>query len=61
MMSLTPAAIMGIGNQVGSIMPGKTANLICFDEDIRISAAWCGGMLYTAPLSPGNEVNDESE
>ena len=53
MMSLTPAAIMGIGNQVGSIMPGKTANLICFDEDIRISAAMVRGTVVYGSFESG--------
>ena len=53
MMSLTPAAIMGIGNQVGSIMPGKTANLICFDEDIRISAAMVRGNVVYGSFESG--------
>ena len=53
MMSLTPAAIMGIGDQVGSIMPGKTANLICFDEDIRISAAMVRGNVVYGSFESG--------
>ena len=53
MMSLTPAAIMGIGDQVGSIMPGKTANLICFDEDIRISAVMVRGNVVYGSFESG--------
>lgn len=36
MMSLTPAQILGLGDRKGSIAPGKDADLICFDDDIRI-------------------------
>ena len=43
MMSLTPASIMGLDEQIGSIMPGKQANLICFDENINISGAMVHG------------------
>ena len=53
MMSLTPAAILGIGAQVGSIMPGKTANLICFDEDIRISAVMVRGNVVYVSFESG--------
>lgn len=43
MMSLTPSVIMGIDHQVGSIMPGKAANLICFDDNIHIAAVMVQG------------------
>lgn len=43
MMSLTPASVMGLDKQIGSIMPGKRADLICFDEKIRISGVMVQG------------------
>jgi len=36
MATLTPARIVGIDSQVGSIARGKRANLVLFDHDIRI-------------------------
>lgn len=43
MMSLTPASIMGIDDKTGSIMPGKQADLICFDDNIEISGVMVHG------------------
>ena len=43
MMTLTPASVMGVDAQVGSIMPGKTANLICFDPAIAVRGAMVRG------------------
>lgn len=37
MMSTTPARIIGLGNQKGSIACGKDADLVFFDDDINIS------------------------
>lgn len=53
MMTLTPAAVMGIDRQVGSIMPGKSANLICFDEDIRVSAVMVRGVMAEGAFGAG--------
>ncbi len=36
MASLTPARIVGVDSEVGSIARGKRANLLLFDDDIRI-------------------------
>ncbi len=43
MMCLTPARIMGQEGQIGSIMPGKRANLVCFDEDIQVEGVMVHG------------------
>ncbi len=45
MMTLTPAKIMGEEKRIGSIEPGKTANLICFDEGICIKGVMVHGKL----------------
>ncbi len=37
MASLTPANILGIGDTKGSLIKGKDADIVIFDEDIRIS------------------------
>lgn len=36
MMSLTPARMLGVSGRLGSIAPGKDADLLVFDDDIRI-------------------------
>jgi len=43
MMTLTPAKILGIDTAKGSLEAGKDADLICFDEDIRIQGVMIGG------------------
>lgn len=53
MMSLTPASIMGLADQVGSIMPGKTANLISFDEDIRVNGVMVQGSVAFGSFGAG--------
>jgi N-acetylglucosamine-6-phosphate deacetylase len=36
MASLTPARVLGLDDQVGSIQPGKYADLVIFDEDFNV-------------------------
>ena len=36
MLTATPATIMGISSQKGSLVPGKDADIILFDDDINI-------------------------
>ena len=43
MASLTPANILGIASSKGSLVKGKDADIVIFDEDIRISATIVGG------------------
>ncbi len=43
MLTLTPAQIMGIGNERGSLEAGKIADILIFDEEIHISRVFCGG------------------
>ena len=38
MAALTPARVVGLDKQVGSIARGKRANLLIFDDDIRIKS-----------------------
>jgi N-acetylglucosamine-6-phosphate deacetylase len=39
MMTLTPAAIIGVSNNKGSIIAGKDADIVIFDKDINIEMA----------------------
>jgi N-acetylglucosamine-6-phosphate deacetylase len=43
MMATTPARIMGVQDRKGSLTVGKDADLVLFDEDIRVSATLVGG------------------
>jgi N-acetylglucosamine-6-phosphate deacetylase len=43
MMSSTPANIMGISDRKGSLVPGKDADILIFNDDIRIDKTIIGG------------------
>jgi N-acetylglucosamine-6-phosphate deacetylase len=45
MMSATPAMIMGIENKKGSLAPGKDADIVIFDEDIKVSMTIVNGKI----------------
>lgn len=44
MASLNPASFLGIQEQYGSIEPGKSADLLIFDDNIHISSAYVSGI-----------------
>lgn len=49
MMSLTPARIIGVDDKKGSIALGKDADLVVFDEDIRVKMTIVeGNIVYQA-------------
>lgn len=48
MMSLTPARIMGVDKKLGSIAVGKDADLVLFDQDIRVQATFVKGRVVYA-------------
>ncbi len=43
MASITPARIMGIHERTGSLVKGKDADIVLFDEDIRVSLTMVKG------------------
>ena len=45
MMTATPAAIMGVDNRKGSLTPGKDADVVLFDDQIRIHYTLVGGKI----------------
>lgn len=53
MMTLTPAEIMGVGKEKGSLAIGKDADILIFDEDIHIRMTIVQG-------NPVYQCNDES-
>ncbi len=53
MMTATPAKIMGVADRKGSILPGKDADLVLFDERIDIHMTMVGGrIVYTTFIKP---------
>ena len=44
MASLNPASFLGIQETYGSIQPGKSADLLIFDDNIRISSVYVSGI-----------------
>jgi imidazolonepropionase-like amidohydrolase len=45
MATLNPARLLGIEDQVGSLEPGKKANLIIIDDMIHVDAVFLDGRL----------------
>ncbi|HLZ86279.1 MAG TPA: amidohydrolase family protein, partial [Puia sp.] len=43
MMTATPAAIMGVGDRKGSLIAGRDADIVIFDEEINIRCTIVGG------------------
>jgi N-acetylglucosamine-6-phosphate deacetylase len=43
MATLTPAEIIGVADELGSLTPGKQADLILFDEALNVSAVYIAG------------------
>jgi N-acetylglucosamine-6-phosphate deacetylase len=43
MMTRTPAEIMGIAHETGSLSPGCHADIVLFDDDIRIRTVLTAG------------------
>lgn len=46
--STTPARVLGIGDRVGSIAPGKDAALVVLDDDLQLEAVMSGGRWITS-------------
>lgn len=51
MASLTPATILGIDDRFGSIQPGKTADLVLFNEQFVVQRVWVAGKLVLDRLA----------
>ncbi|MCA2969364.1 MAG: N-acetylglucosamine-6-phosphate deacetylase [Acidobacteriaceae bacterium] len=43
MASLTPAEILGVDDELGSLRPGKAADVILLDEGCRVHGTWIAG------------------
>ena len=51
MASLTPAEIIGVDANLGSLAPGKWADIILFHDDLEVSAVWVAGRRLPLPES----------
>jgi N-acetylglucosamine-6-phosphate deacetylase len=49
MATLTPATILGIESELGSLEAGKRADLLLLDPDLNVQHVWVGG----EPVHPG--------
>lgn len=47
MATLNPAKLIGVAERMGSIEPGKEANLVVFDEEIRIKKVFLDGRVVS--------------
>lgn len=57
MMSLTPARIMGLQGEKGSLARGKDADVILFNKELEVSRTIVGGRtVYSAESSPETSV-----
>lgn len=45
MVTATPARIIGKSNITGTVAPGRKADLVLFDENIRVRRVWTDGLL----------------
>lgn len=45
MATLTPAELLGIDEELGSLEPGKIANMILIDDEVNVLKVWLGGDL----------------
>jgi N-acetylglucosamine-6-phosphate deacetylase len=53
MASLTPARVLGLDREIGSLEAGKRANLAVFDRDFNVIDTYIGGRsLRCHPFSP---------
>jgi N-acetylglucosamine-6-phosphate deacetylase len=50
MMTLTPARILGLDNRIGSIAPGKDADIIIFDEHVKMKLIMIKGKIWLNTL-----------
>jgi N-acetylglucosamine-6-phosphate deacetylase len=48
MATLTPAEVLGREADVGSLSPGRFADIVIFDEQVKIQAVYVGGAALTA-------------
>jgi len=50
MATLTPARILGLDGELGSLAVGKQADLVRLDSELRVGRVWIGGETVDTPL-----------
>jgi N-acetylglucosamine-6-phosphate deacetylase len=50
--SLNPARVLGVDHELGSIAPGKLADLVVLDDDLQVSRVMSNGCWCPEPLEP---------
>lgn len=59
MITETPARVLGISHKMGMVAPGRTADLVLFDEDVNILMVMTNGrMRWTAPDTGENGLGN---
>lgn len=62
MITEVPAGIIGVANQKGSLVKGKDADIVIFDEDVRVQMTIVQGRaVYDNSSSNGAEVHKETK
>lgn len=52
MASLTPATILGLQDEIGSLEAGKRADVVLFDSDLQVRGVWVGGAPVVQNVQP---------
>jgi len=61
MAATTPAAVLGLGHQIGALAPGMRADLVVLDDDLAVTAVIRAGKLVTEPSeSQGSSESQRS-
>ena len=64
-LTTVPAKLCGMENQLGTIEPGRFANLVvvdgksCFDSEAKVCAVWIDGVIYPAPVEESKPAKTE--
>jgi N-acetylglucosamine-6-phosphate deacetylase len=53
MATLTPATIIGLQDEIGSLAAGKRADLLLLDPDLNVTRVFIDGEAVTLRTSPG--------
>ena len=51
MASLTPAEIVHRADEIGSLTPGKLADMLIIDDQVNVQAVYIGGMLVDESMA----------
>ena len=64
-LTVTPARFLGLDSSLGTLDPGKAANVVAVDgnlfDDGRVAATWIDGRLYESTKAPKKTATGEDE